>query len=87
MIFEAALKKDNTVSRKTLFHLQAHPGEDSVGRLEVHFAAKLQTLMVWLEKEGQETNRLTAGTALVAVVREVLLVTEPFTDRDNKEEA
>ena len=26
--FEAALEKDDTVSRKTLFYLQAHPGDD-----------------------------------------------------------
>ena len=70
----------------TLFHLQAHPGNNSVGKREAHFAAKLKTLTAWLEKEGQATNRLTAGTALVAAVRKVLHATETVTYRDDKEE-
>ena len=49
--FEAA--QDDAVSRKTLFHLQAHPGDDSVGKREAHFVAKLKTLTAWLKKEGQ----------------------------------
>ena len=67
--FEAALEKDDAVSRRTLFHLQAHPGYYSVGKREAHFAAKLKTLTAWLEKEGQATNGPTAGTARVAAVR------------------
>ena len=86
MTFEAALEKDDTVSRKNLFHLQAHSGDDLVGKLEVHFAAKLKTLTAWLEKEGQATNWPTAGTARVAAVREVLHATETVTDRDDEEE-
>ena len=60
---EGQLEKDDAVSRKTLFHLQAHPGDNLVGKLEAHFAAKLKTLTAWLEKEGQAINRPTAGTA------------------------
>ena len=61
--FEAALEKDNTVSWKTLIHLQAHPGDYSVGKQEAHFASKLKTLTAWLKKEGQATNRPMARTA------------------------
>jgi len=83
--FEAALEKDDAVSRRTLFHLQAHPGDDSVGKREAHFAAKLKTLTAWLEKEGQATNGPTAGTARVAAVREVWHATETVTERDDEE--
>ena len=55
--FEAALEKDDAVSRKTLFHLQAHPGDDSVDKREAHFAAKLKTLTAWLKNEGQAIGR------------------------------
>ena len=81
--FEAALEKDDTVSRKTLFHLQAHPGYYLVGKREAHFVAKLKTLTVWLEKEGQTTNWLTAWTARVEAVREVPHATETLTNRDD----
>ena len=84
--FEAALEKDNAVLLKTLFHLQAHPGDYLVCKWEAHFVAKLKTLTAWLEKEGQATKGPTAGTARVAAVSKVPHATETITNRDDKEE-